>query len=279
MKFVLPRVYQVGYTTMNTPALKAYLEDTGQQEFWAEVAEEADNVSLGECLVSFFAKLCYASLVKGKNNNVTRTRSIRDNLIATLKAGHGSVFEHCLLNFVVTDCSRVFTHELVRHRAGTAFSQTSGRYVRTDEIGLVLDPILADCEDVVRVAVEFLEHSVQKILAEKGLLRWDKEQKRYVEAGATDFDYKKKVTSAVRRILPNGLANEIGFSVNLRELRHFIMVRTDPHAEWEIRCVADQIYRITRERYPLLYHDAKEKVVDGLTHVYGMKLQPYETNS
>lgn len=30
------------------------------------------------------------------------------------------------------------THELVRHRAGTAFSQTSGRYVRSNDVDMFL---------------------------------------------------------------------------------------------------------------------------------------------
>jgi thymidylate synthase ThyX len=92
----------------------------------------------------------------------------------------------------------------------------------------------------------------------------------------TDFAKKKKITSALRRLLPNGQSNEIGFSVNLRSLRHLVMVRTSRHAEWEIREVFSQIYNITKKKYPLLYYGAKEEVVDGIAEVTGLKMQPYE---
>jgi hypothetical protein len=40
--------------------------------------------------------------------------------------------------------------------------------------------------------------------------------------------------------------------------------------------VFNQVYQLTKKRYPLLYHGAKEETVDGLVEVSGMKLQPYE---
>src|SRR3712207_7300673 len=42
-------------------------------------------------------------------------------------AGHGSVLEHASFNFLLYGISRSVTHELVRHRAGAAFSQISDR--------------------------------------------------------------------------------------------------------------------------------------------------------
>ena len=48
-----------------------------------------------------------------------------------------------------------------------------------------------------------------------------------------DFARKKKLTSYLRRLLPNGQANEIFFSVNLRALRHLrvhLPDRRDHHA-------------------------------------------------
>jgi thymidylate synthase ThyX len=91
-----------------------------------------------------------------------------------------------------------------------------------------------------------------------------------------DRDKKKKLTSALRRVLPNGQVNEIGFTVNFRELRHVVQLRTSRHSEWEIRHVFGQVYRLVKDRHPLLFYGAKEEVVDGLLEVSGMKMQPYE---
>lgn len=137
---MLPKIFIIGVTQPDLNGLLAYLEYTGQKEFFEEVRSFPEPL----CLVSFYAKLCYKSLVEGKNANVTKIREIEENLKGVIKSGHGSVFEHVSLNFVTTDCSRVFTHELVRHRVGTAFSQTSGRYVAIDKIDLVLPPELDD---------------------------------------------------------------------------------------------------------------------------------------
>jgi thymidylate synthase (FAD) len=44
-------------------------------------------------------------------------------------SGHGSVYEHASFSFLCYGISRSTTHEVVRHRAGTAYSQLSQRYV------------------------------------------------------------------------------------------------------------------------------------------------------
>ncbi len=264
-KLVTPKVYWVGYMTINGPELDRYLEDSGNEDFQTTInAARADGLSDGEILTSFYAKLCYASLTLGKNANITRTRDIPDNLRACWDQGHGSVWEHVNLNFVVRDCSRVFTHEIVRHRAGTAFSQTSGRYVRGDEVDIVFDPILEPVRGHIMDLQSIIEVRYREMVRE---LRLD---------DMKDFGLKKKITSALRRLLPNGQSNEIGFSVNLRSLRHIVQLRTSRHAEWEIREVFQQVYRLVKDKYPLVFHGAHEEEVYGIIEVSGMRMQPYE---
>ena len=50
-------------------------------------------------------------------------RQCRDTLKNIIEVGHGSVLEHATFNFILTGVSRSFTHELIRHRGGFAFSQ------------------------------------------------------------------------------------------------------------------------------------------------------------
>lgn len=209
------------------------------------------------------------------------------------------------------------THELVRHRAGTAFSQTSGRYVRidpTDPAGLqlVIDPILDPITDLVEEAALFLEKWYKRACDRMGLNGTAAANDAWRQSGAQmamrgqaaltpaealaqivadpnatellrdcltdkpDFARKKKVTSALRRLLPNGQANEICFSLNVRALRHFVMQRTAPDAEWEIRLVGNQVYDLARAKFPLLFSDACHREANGQRHVWGMKLQPYD---
>lgn len=265
-RLVTPSVYLIGYTTLCPQEMERYLTDTGNLEFADSMlsAKEESGLSDGEILTSFYAKVCYASLTLGKNDNVTRVRDIPSNLMACLSQGHGSVFEHCQLNFIIANCSRVFTHELVRHRVGTAFSQTSGRYVRGSEVNIVFDPILKPVQGQIEKVQDYLEIAYAQMVEDMGL----NEMK--------DFDRKKKITSALRRILPNGQSNEIGFSVNLRALRHLVQMRTSRGAEWEIREVFNQVYKLVFDKYPLLFHGAKKEVIDGLIEVSGLKMQPYD---
>ncbi len=264
-KFVEPKVYWVGYQKINETEVHRYLKDSGNEDF-LESMEAARKAGLtdAEILCSMFAKLCYKSLSLGHNANISKVRDIEDNIRNCFDVGHGSIFEHVNFNFIVADCSRVFTHELVRHRIGTAFSQNSGRFIRLDEIDIVFDPILDPIKGLCEEKRRYDEEWYTKAVTAIGL------------PALTNFDKKKKITSALRRFAPNGQSNEIAFSVNLRSLRHTIMMRTGRHAEWEIRKVFEQPYLLLKEKYPTIFHGAKEEVIDGIIEVSGMKMQPYE---
>lgn len=261
---VEPQVYFIGETVINQNGLDLYLEDSGNTEFQETIrTARLQGLTDGEILCSFYAKVCYAALSLGHNDNLTRIRDIPDNIRNCFDAGHGSVFEHCQLNFIARNVSRVFTHELVRHRVGTAFSQTSGRYVRGNTINLVMDPILEPVRNDIVELIGMIENYYNIMKERIGL---DQEK---------NFDRKKKITSALRRVLPNGQSNEIGFSVNLRSIRHIIQMRTSRGAEWEIRKVFSQVYKLIKEKYKLLFHGATEELIDGELEIKGMKQQPY----
>lgn len=264
-KLVEPKVYFIGATAIIDDGMEEYLRDSGNEDFANSIVEgRKTGFNDGEIISSFYAKLCYASLTVGKNLNISRTRDIQGNIKGCFDQGHGSVFEHCMLNFVIRNCSRVFTHELVRHRVGTAFSQTSGRFVRTDEIDIVMDPILLQWGSHIKDFQSLIEEKYRELVKAVGV---DKIQDQYT---------KKKITSALRRLLPNGQSNEMGFSVNLRSIRHLMQLRTSRHAEWEIRYVFNQIYNLLNAKYPLLFYGASISYVDGLLEITGMRSQPYD---
>lgn len=259
-KFVTPKVYLIGYTGIDIVSLGRYLKDTENLDFQDDIWQAGtDGVKEGELLCSFFAKLCYKSLTVGKNKNITQTRSILENLKSIIATGHGSVLEHCSFNFVIHNCSRILTHEIVRHRVGTAFSQTSGRYVAIDEIDLVLDPILDPfrleiSEEIKRQEV-FLKDLREKLIKD-----------------GDNFDQKKKKTSAIRRLAPNGQANDIGITLNIRSLRHIIELRTNRGAEWEIREVVNQMANLIVDKFPTSLHGGTKELVDGLAEWKGLSV-------
>lgn len=294
--FVEPKVFMIGATGVDMEAVLEYLQFVNAGEFAAAMKEaEKENLSPGEMLCSLYGKLCYASLSTGRNANITKVRGIADNLRGAFDHGHGSIFEHVSLNFVIANCSRVFTHELVRHRVGTAFSQTSGRYVRPVadqngklDIDFVIDPVLYPVMERIGAALQdiadaYIDCSIALGIAteQEAKHRADALRKRGIKSlpytpAKLDFTRRKVLTSALRRILPNGQANEMGLTINLRTLRHCVMLRTSRHAEWEIRKVFAEVFNLVNAKFPLVFHGAKTRIVDKLPEVYGMKMQPYD---
>src|SRR5215472_8314182 len=136
------------------------------------------------------------------------------------------------------------THELVRHRAGSAFSQESLRYVRLTDIGFRVPPALEPLRERVLSIVEQLEEFQRTAAGELG-----------VDAEGVPFHVKKEVTSALRRLAPIGLSTDIVWTANVRTLRHVIEMRTAPGAEEELRLVFDKIARIVLVEAPLLFQD------------------------
>jgi thymidylate synthase (FAD) len=145
---------------------------------------------------------------------------------------------------VFHNVSRVFTHELVRHRAGSAFSQESLRYVRLTEIDFRVPPALEPIRDQVISLVEHLEEFQVSAAEELGL-----------DEDGLPFSVKKEITSALRRLAPIGLSTGIVWTANLRTLRHVIEMRTAPGAEEELRLVFDQVAQIMRVEAPGLFQD------------------------
>ena len=260
MELKIPKTYMIGYTTVDEDELFQYLRDTDQEDFIQSYKEAiAEGLQPGEILTSFYAKLCYSSLVLGKNANIKRTRDIRKNIEHTMEVGHGSVFEHFGLNFVTTDCSRIFTHELVRHRVGTAFSQTSGRYVALDNINIVFDPILDPVKHIGERIVAVIEEGV-------------KEMREVLDVANQTMTVKKQMTSAIRRFAPNGQTNEVGWTCNIRSIRHIILMRTNGAAEWEIRMICGQAADKVLAKFPLMMYSLTTEEVNGLDEWTGPRL-------
>lgn len=240
MRRVTPKVFLIGETALKYDGLNAYLNYIGTK--W----KAPQDVSDSEALVEVFGRLCYRSWEPGMNANVTKVREGNKEYIHNiLKSRHGSVCEHAQTNWIFADVSRVFTHELVRHRAGCAYSQESLRFVRLTDLGLWLPSDFENDPALVKLFEQKFrdDEDFQRKLAE------------YLELDEGNFERKKRLTSAMRRAAPDGLSTTIGMSLNMRTLRHLLELRSSPHAEEEIRLVFDQIGEIAMNRWPNLFQD------------------------
>lgn len=252
---ISPEVYLIGQTAINREGMNNYLSAIGAGS-WSTAAH-----SDAEELIEVAGKSCYLSFDLSLNSNLTRVNT-RDNFLyikeSILKTKHFSVIEHGHVNFGLVNVSRVFTHELVRHRHLT-FSQVSGRYVRTDQLKAWLPSVIRNnpkLVDIFDLAFSQMEQNVKALEVASGI----EEMK--------DFTLKKTLTSAFRRIIGNGQSNHIVVSGNHRSWREIIALRTDTVAEEEIRIVFCDIYNQLSSAFPGIYSDANKKdTEDGLFHV------------
>jgi thymidylate synthase (FAD) len=240
-----PTVHLIARPQLDLDGMRAYLADVGGESWLERRLGEEQPASPGEMLVEFGGRACYRSWEPGLNPNVTRVRTDRDEYFANiLRSAHGSVLEHANYSFALRNVSRVFTHELVRHRAGSAFSQESLRYVRLADIGFRVPPALEPIRDQVISIVEQLEELQVSAAGELG-----------IDEEGLPFHVKKEITSALRRLAPIGLSTDIVWTANARTLRHVIEMRTAEGAEEELRLVFDQVARIMRDEAPGLFQD------------------------
>lgn len=251
-----PSVFLIARPSIDLEGMRGYLQAVGGESWLAgrldasddddtAVAAAGSTTPAAELLVEFAGRACYRSWKPGLNANIARVREDRGEYFANILAsGHGSVLEHASWTFALRDVSRAFTHELVRHRAGTAASQESLRYVRLTDIGFRVPPALEPMRAQVLSVVEQLEE-----------LQLSAAQALGLDDDGVPFSVKKEVTSALRRLAPIGLSTDVVWSANARTLRHVIELRTAAGAEEEMRLVFDLIARVMRAEAPLLFAD------------------------
>jgi thymidylate synthase (FAD) len=187
--------------------------------------------------------VCYLSFARPRPGS---NKAYIDHL---LEVGHGSVLEHAAWNFLFTGISRACSHELVRHRAGWAYSMLSQRYV-DESVAEYIEPdvIAADPElhQVWRDAVA-QSHQAYVKLVERLQEKLKDEPDRTLR--------RKMARQAARSVLPNATETKIFVTANARALRHFIEMRASRHAEVEIRKLAVQVLRIMQQEAAHLFGD------------------------
>lgn len=245
MRDTTPEVELIARPAIDLAALERYLKTVGGESWLALRTSQEDAINPGELVIEAAGRACYRSWEEGLNPNVTRIRrDQKEYFLNLLRSGHGSVLEHANYTFVLYDVSRVATHELVRHRAGSAFSQESLRFVRLQDIPFRVPEVLEPLRPQIISILETLEEFQVSAAEYFGL-----------DEDGVSFHQKKEITSALRRLAPEGVSTVIFWTANVRTLRHTIQARTDPGAEEEIRYIFNKIGEIMLQEAPLLFGD------------------------
>ena len=174
-------------------------------------------------------RTCYSEQLPDQIWDKAVSRQVADekqqNLVRkVMESGHGSTIEHVNFTFAISGVTRTLSHQLVRHRAGTAFDQQSQRYVsfKARDNYTVPDSIAnGDLPD--DLAGQFRQ-AIDDNLALYGQLL-------QAEVPAED----------ARFIFPNAMQTNLIMTVNLRQLIHMSGLRLCTMAQWEIRQLFKQI--------------------------------------
>ncbi len=158
-----------------------------------------------------------------------------------LEHRHHTPFEHCYFQFHVC-CPIYVARQWMRHRWGS-FNEISARYTQVKDEFYI--PSVFRGQDIKNrqgsVAADFDNETLRKLYEES------------VEASFAA--YNKLIEAGVAREMARGVLpvcqyTQFYWSVNARSLLNFLQLRTDGHAQYEIRVYADAIAQIFKENMP-----------------------------
>ena len=197
--------------------------------------------------IAISAKLCYSkSTIEDLRDKISR-KDQSEFIEKLMNMGHESVLEHVTFSFGVEGVSRVLLAQLTRHRIAS-FSVQSQRYVSYENgFGYILpDSIAALGEDAVQ------QYQKQMDTIEGWYVDWQKK-----------LGKGEKSNEDARFVLPNACETRLVVTMNVRELRHFFSLRMCNRAQWEIRKMAEEMFRICFETAPALFADAGPACIRG----------------
>jgi thymidylate synthase (FAD) len=142
-----------------------------------------------------------------------------------------AMLDHVVYMFEIEDCSRVTTHQLVRHRA-VSYDQESQRFSAATREGVVTPPSISSNEAAYKAyddALKFVYAAYEKMVA----------------AGIPKED--------ARYILPSAIKTKLVMTLSARSLMHMVWQRTALQAQWEIRELATALHSQAKDATPELW--------------------------
>lgn len=246
-----PGVVMIAAPAVNISGLKGMLAGFPKEYEFENYLSDETVLSPGEQLTKVAGQACYASFGPKRTYNIDTQRYI-DNLISS---GHGSVLEHANFSIFMYGVSRSLTHELVRHRAGAAYSQLSQRYVSGRILRFVERPeyqndqeLHAEFENRIDRVRSAYENTANKLIAKQ-------QAGETILSAEAKTDLRKKVQQVARSLLPNETETFLVMTANVRAWRHIISMRANEHAETEIRNWAFKTYELLNSAAPMLFAD------------------------
>jgi len=214
---------------------------------------DSATATAAENLIEVAGRLCYLSFGE-RQSPKDNSEYIRHLIVHE----HESVLEHASWSFLLTGVTRGFTHQLVRHRVGFAFSQMSQQYVDHRSRSAVMP-------EAVRLSREAEIRWQESVERSRGDYR---DLLQLLEREPSDLPPRERlrlVRSAARTVLPEGTETKLAFTANARALRHFLTTRGGVEGDEEMRLVCARLLEVMQQEAPAVFQDfSAEDLSDGL---------------
>lgn len=218
-----------------------------------------------EKLIAAAAKFCYSpsdvdGIMDGLDDEKTASYV---KMIASL--GHSSVMEHSSFTFGIEGVSRSLLAQITRHRIAS-FSVQSQRYVKENHFEYVLPPEIAKNEEAKSEFTKAMDEDQQHYEKLTAILK-KKHLEEMLSTGMTEkaanSAAEKKAIEDARFVLPNACTTKIMMTMNARSLQNFFALRCCNRAQWEIRELAQEMYRLVYALAPHVFVNAGPSCVHG----------------
>ncbi|MDF2533409.1 MAG: FAD-dependent thymidylate synthase [Clostridia bacterium] len=212
-----------------------------------------------EKLIAAAAKLCYSHVGVENIMEGLEPQKTDKFLGMLMDIGHESPIEHVSFTFAVEGVSRVLTHQLVRHRIGSSYSQQSQRYVKLEQFEYIIPTEIEKVPQAKELFVKAMEADQQTYNKIAEVL-FKEHFDRLIAEGKTEKQAKtsaeKSSIEDARYVFPNACETKIVFTMTARALMNFFRHRCCNRAQWEIREMAEEMLRQVKAVAPTLFKNA-----------------------
>ena len=192
-----------------------------------------------------FLELCGRTAYKSEAK--ITADSAKPFLKGLISKGHESVIEHFNIT-VKFICDRGVTHELVRHRIAS-YTQESTRYCNYagKDISVIEPPFSPQREDCSVPGLVPTPVQTSRFYWNKAIEACEVAYNELIENGESP--------QIARSVLPNSLKTEIISTMNVRQWRHVLELRTDKSAHPQIRELMNDLLDLLQLDLPVLFED------------------------
>lgn len=219
-----------------------------------------------EKIVASAAKLCYSdsgceNIMDGLTEE--KTRSFVEMLA---EMGHESPIEHVCFTFAIEGVSRSLLAQITRHRHAS-FSVQSQRYVKKNNFVYITPPAVSEDSEINELYQKAMDNSYRSYIRISDELA-EKYFNQLTTNGMSEKEAKskaeKKAIEDARFVLPNACETKMVVTMNARSLINFFKLRCCSRAQWEIRNLAEEMFKLCYKTAPSLFCNAGPPCCTGV---------------